>query len=81
MDRSPVMHADKATGPILLVHGENDNRVPVDQSRQMARALADAGKPFSYVELPGQGHGWRGLAENLRYYSAVFEFFNGLDRE
>ncbi len=80
MDRSPVMHADKATGPILLVHGENDNRVPVDQSRQMARALADAGKPFRYVELPGQGHGWRGLAENLRYYSAVFDFFNGLDQ-
>lgn len=79
MDRSPVSHADKAIGPILMVHGENDNRVPVDQSRQMAAALSKAGKPYTFVELPGQGHGWRGLAQNLLYYSAVFEFLDRLD--
>lgn len=79
MDRSPVTHADKAIGPILLVHGENDNRVPVDQSRQMAIALSAAQKPYTYIELPGQGHGWRGLAQNISYYSAVFEFLSQLD--
>jgi dienelactone hydrolase len=77
-DRSPVNHADKATGKLLLVHGENDNRVPVEQSRQMARAMEKAGKPYTYLEIPGQGHGWKGLNENLIYFKAVFDFFNTL---
>lgn len=77
-DRSPIFHADKATGKLLLVHGENDNRVPVDQSRQMAAAMERAGKPYTYVEIPGQGHGWKGLNENVTYFRAVFEFLSEL---
>ncbi len=77
-DRSPVNHADKATGKLLLVHGENDNRVPVEQSRQMARAMEKAGKLYTYLEISGQGHGWKGLNENLVYFKALFDFFNTL---
>jgi dienelactone hydrolase len=78
MDRSPVSHAHRATGPLLLVHGANDNRVPVAQSRQMAQAMQRTGKPYSYIEIPGQGHGWSGLNENRVYYKAVFEFLNAI---
>lgn len=77
-DRSPVYHADKATGKLLLVHGENDNRVPVEQSRQMARAMEAAGKSYTYLEIPGQGHGWKGLRESLIYYKAMFDFVSAL---
>ncbi len=79
MDRSPVCHADRATGPLLLIHGENDNRVPVDQSRQMAKAMEKAGKQCTFIEIPGQGHGWIGLQENLKYYRELFAFLNQLD--
>ncbi|MBN1296461.1 S9 family peptidase [bacterium] len=78
MDRSPVNHADKATGKLLLIHGENDNRVPVDQSRQMAAAMDRAGKSYTYVEIPGQGHGWKGLKENEIYFRTVFDFLAGV---
>ena len=77
-DRSPVNHAGKATGKLLLVHGENDNRVPVEQSRQMARAMEAAGKPYEYLEIPGQGHGWKGINESKIYYKAVFDFLSSL---
>ncbi len=76
MDRSPIRHAHRATGPLLLVHGVNDNRVPVDQSRQMAAAMKQANKPFTYIEIEGQGHGWQGLKENIRYFQEVFRFLN-----
>lgn len=75
-DRSPINHAEKATGKLLLVHGENDNRVPVDQSRQMAAAMEKAEKPYTYLEIPGQGHGWKGLNENETYFTAVFKFLS-----
>ncbi len=78
MDRSPVSHADKSTGKLLLVHGENDNRVPVDQSRQMAEAMKKAGKPYTYLEIPGQGHGWKGIRENLTYFKSVFDFLSNV---
>lgn len=74
MDRSPVSHADHATGPLLLAHGEYDNRVPVEQSRQMAEAMEEADNPYRFEEFSDQGHGWEGLEENLRYYRVVFDF-------
>jgi pimeloyl-ACP methyl ester carboxylesterase len=40
----------------LLVHGDADTRVPVEQSRAHAAAAAAAGDPVELVELPGVDH-------------------------
>ena len=40
----------------LLVHGDADPRVPVEQSRAYAAAAAAAGDPVELVELPGVDH-------------------------
>jgi acetyl esterase/lipase len=40
----------------LLVHGDADPRVPVEQSRAHAAAAAAAGDPVELVELPGVDH-------------------------
>lgn len=55
-DRSPALLADRASAPILLVHGKDDTIVPFDQSREMAEALRKAGKPVEFVTLPGEDH-------------------------
>jgi dienelactone hydrolase len=74
LDRSPITHASLATGPMLLLHGEHDHRVPVDESRQMADALRAAHRPVRYVEFAGQGHGLKGLANQYRVWSEIFAF-------
>jgi dipeptidyl aminopeptidase/acylaminoacyl peptidase len=60
--------------PQLLVHGDADDRVPVEQSRRYARAAAAAGDRCELLELPGVGHfelidprddAWRRVAERL----------------
>lgn len=76
MNRSPVTHAEKASGPLFLAHGENDNRVPVEQSEQMANAMEKAEKPYRFEKFIDQGHGWEGLEENLDYYNALFDFLS-----
>ena len=53
---SPALHAESASAPILLVHGKDDTRVPIEQSEQMASALKHAGKPYDYVILPHEDH-------------------------
>ena len=43
--------------PVLLVHGEIDDVVPAERSRDAERALRDAGVPVESVFVPGLGHG------------------------
>ena len=38
--------------PVLLQHGTNDSMIPVQRSRDLARALRDAGVPVIYGEYP-----------------------------
>lgn len=55
-DISPRRFADRADAPILLIHGKDDTRVPFKQSRLMADALDDAGKPYEFVVLDEEDH-------------------------
>jgi dipeptidyl aminopeptidase/acylaminoacyl peptidase len=54
--RSPAMHAANTNIPILLLHGDQDGIVPVQQSRRMERALREAERAVRYVEVAGEGH-------------------------
>lgn len=55
-DISPVNHAEKIKVPILLVHGELDQQVAIDQSEQMHDALLKHNKEVEYVILPNEDH-------------------------
>jgi len=54
--RSPAYQADKADAPILLIHGNDDTRVPFAHSQKMAAALKSAGKPYEFVTLSREDH-------------------------
>ncbi len=56
--RSTTRH--KGRTPLLILHGEDDPRVSVTQSKEMYRALKTMGKtPVRLVLYPGEGHGNR----------------------
>ncbi len=42
--------------PQVLVHGTDDDRVPIGHSRRYTSAATAAGDPASLVEVPGTGH-------------------------
>jgi dienelactone hydrolase/catechol 2,3-dioxygenase-like lactoylglutathione lyase family enzyme len=54
--RSPLHAADRIDASVLLVHGDADENVPVEQSRAMAEALRALGKPVELQIMPGAGH-------------------------
>jgi acetyl esterase/lipase len=58
---SPAHLAARADAPVLLIHGENDTVVPIEQSQLMERALRAAGKPVEFVTMPGEDH-WLSIA-------------------
>ena len=75
-DRSPLYHADKAVGPILLTHGTNDSRVPKEGSIWFADSLKKYNKEHKLVLFDGEGHSVKGLSGFKKLYKARFEFLN-----
>jgi dipeptidyl aminopeptidase/acylaminoacyl peptidase len=73
-DRSPLTHADLLRVPVLLTHGSNDWRVPVQESRQFVRRAKELGKDVTYMEFEGQGHHVEGLARKVRAFQTRFDF-------
>ena len=56
---SPVRHIDARSPPFLVIHGDRDTLVPVDQARHFARDFAArAEAPICYAEVPGAQHAY-----------------------
>ncbi len=43
--------------PWIVVHGDNDPTVPVEESRKMVKAGKELGIEIKYIEVPGGDHG------------------------
>ena len=57
LDRdSPIAHADDVAVPLLIVHGDQDRVVFVEQSMRFVNALEKAGKPYKFVLQQGGDH-------------------------
>jgi len=56
-ERSALKHVAKVKTPTMLVHGENDNDVPIAESEQFYIALRDVGVEAVMVRYPREGHG------------------------
>jgi len=73
---SPVFHAARIKSPLLIIHGEDDIRVPLEQAEHMRDALRKVGTEPEWLVVPEEGHGF-GKAEN-RYlmYTKMLDFFD-----
>jgi dipeptidyl aminopeptidase/acylaminoacyl peptidase len=64
-ERSALKHVAKVKTPTMLVHGENDNDVPIAESEQFYIALRDVGVEAVMVRYPREGHGLAEPAHNV----------------
>jgi acetyl esterase/lipase len=58
---SPVSHVRPDAPPFLLIHGEADGLVPIQQSEVLFAALRDAGVDAELVRVPGADHVFLGI--------------------
>lgn len=56
IQRSPTSHAANVVTPILIVHGDADNRVPVSQAYEWQRTLTKLHKPVKMTIMKKQAH-------------------------
>ncbi len=54
---NPIHYITKDDPPFLIMHGDKDPAVPLEQSQLLADALQKAGVPVTFHVVPGGGHG------------------------
>ncbi|HEY0565670.1 MAG TPA: S9 family peptidase [Terriglobales bacterium] len=66
-ERSALKHVANAHTPTMIVHGENDNDVPIAEAEQWYIALKDVGTEAIMVRYPREGHGVREPQHQIDY--------------
>jgi dipeptidyl aminopeptidase/acylaminoacyl peptidase len=79
LQRSSIRHVAAAHTPTMLMHGENDNDVPIAEAEQFYIALKDVGTPAVMVRYPREGHGIReskhvvdSIDRSIKWYEKYF---------
>jgi dipeptidyl aminopeptidase/acylaminoacyl peptidase len=81
LDRSPSLHAEDITSPVLVQQGGDDKIVPVEEAERIVDALFERRVPHAYLLYPGEDHGFRAkdsiissFGGELSFYAQVFGF-------
>jgi dipeptidyl aminopeptidase/acylaminoacyl peptidase len=79
-DRSAVTFAHQLTAKLLMVHGTNDPRCPVEQSRRFRDRLLELGRvegvDFEYVEFEDEGHGSNDIEQKIRTFRILADYLD-----
>jgi acetyl esterase/lipase len=70
---SPITHVSKRSAPTLIIHGDKDRIVPIQQAETMIAKLKDAGVPAKLVTKAGADHGWRDMGKDLETLADWFD--------
>ena len=54
---SPVFHVDPNDPPLLLMHGDQDPQMPINQAHELQGAYEKRGLPVVFKVMHGAGHG------------------------
>lgn len=73
-EESPRRHAETVSIPILLIHGDHDYNVGVNQSEMMGRALDREHKSYEFIRIVGANHYMERESERVRLLAAVEKF-------
>ena len=75
LDRSPSLHAEQITAPVLVQQGADDRIVPPSEAERIVDALFERRIPHAYLLYPGEDHGFRGHDAIMRSFGAELSFY------
>ncbi len=70
---SPFHRVTKPEPPFLLIHGDADPVVPIEHSRKLVKAIADAGGKSELIVKKGGGHPWLTMMEEVKILADWFD--------
>jgi dipeptidyl aminopeptidase/acylaminoacyl peptidase len=75
LQRSSIRHVAKAHTPTMMVHGEHDNDVPIEEAEQFYIGLHDVGTEAVMVRYPREGHGIRESKHNVDFIDRSIRWY------
>lgn len=70
---SPVNSVSADDPPVLIIHGNRDVLVPMQQSESMIARLKEVKVTCELIIKDGAGHGWRNVEEEEKRFIAWFD--------
>ncbi len=70
---SPITHATSDDPPTLIIHGDADTLVPIQQAKVVLDKLESAHVETKLVVKPGAGHGWPEMQKDM---STIADWFD-----
>lgn len=68
---SPVNYVGKNDPPLLLLHGDQDNQMPINQSHELDGKYKAAGLDVTFIVVHGAGHGGKVFMEGAQLDQAL----------
>ncbi len=72
-DISPITHVTPDDPPTLIIHGDADKVVPIQQAQIFIDKLKEVNVPTELVNRPGAAHGWPTLLKDLDLFADWFD--------
>jgi acetyl esterase/lipase len=69
----PINHVSPDDPPTLILHGDADKLVPIQQAESMVNKLKAAGVKAKLVTKPGAAHGWADMGQDLKLFGDWFD--------
>ncbi|MBP7937311.1 MAG: alpha/beta hydrolase [Phycisphaerae bacterium] len=70
---SPITHVTPDDPPTLILHGNADKLVPIQQAEVIQRKFEACRVPFKLVVREGAGHGWPRLGDDMAIIADWFD--------
>jgi acetyl esterase/lipase len=70
---SPINFVTAKMPPTLIIHGDADRLVPIQQAEIFVEAAKKAGANAKLVVRPGKDHGWPGMIDDLALFADWFD--------
>ena len=71
---SPLTHVANVKAPLMVMHGANDPRDPVNEADQFVSAIRERNGVVEYLRFPDEGHGIRKMANRIIAYRRMAAF-------
>ncbi len=72
---SPLNFIDRIEAPLMVIHGANDPRVPVEEAEQIVSTLRSRGREVDYLRYEDEGHGLAKAKNRADAWPKVVRFF------
>jgi dipeptidyl aminopeptidase/acylaminoacyl peptidase len=72
----PLHRTNQINCPLMVLHGANDPRVPIEETEQIVHELKERNHPVTYIRFEDEGHFFVKLENNITAYTGVADFLD-----